>query len=136
MSWRVDGMYNINDNSINNDQLENTEYSARTTAVLREIGVRAHTKGFKYLRTAILLTLDDPGIICAVTKELYPAVAEQYGTTACSVERAMRSAIEHAWSKGDIAALGKYFAYDMTSLQPRPTNSFFIATIAEYIKYC
>ncbi len=124
------------DSRINNDHLENTEYSAKTTAVLREIGIQAHTKGFKYLRMAILLTLDDPGMISAVTKELYPAVAERYGTTVCGVERAMRSAIGHAWNKGDIAALGKYFAYDMTSFQPRPANSFFIATIAEYIRYC
>ncbi len=105
----------------------------RVTAIIHEIGVPAHIKGYQYLREAIILVVGDMDIINAVTKVLYPAVAKRFGTTASRVERAIRHAIEVAWDRGDLETLQKYFGYTVNSTKGKPTNSEFIAMIADRI---
>lgn len=101
------------------------------TDIIHEIGVPAHIKGYQYLREAIILTINDMDIINAVTKMLYPAVAKKFGTTPSRVERAIRHAIEVAWDRGDIETLQKFFGYTVSNIKGKPTNSEFIAMIAD-----
>ncbi|MBR5514579.1 MAG: sporulation transcription factor Spo0A, partial [Clostridia bacterium] len=98
------------------------------------IGVPAHIKGYQYLRTAIMMTIDDNDIINSVTKILYPSVAKKYSTTSSRVERAIRHAIEVAWDRGDIDTLNSYFGYTIHNSRGKPTNSEFIAMIADNIR--
>ncbi|MCD7820904.1 MAG: sporulation transcription factor Spo0A [Clostridiales bacterium] len=104
------------------------------TSIIHEIGVPAHIKGYQYLREAILITIDNMEVINAVTKVLYPEVAKRYGTTASRVERAIRHAIEVAWDRGDIETLQKYFGYTVSNSKGKPTNSEFIAMIADRLQ--
>ena len=101
------------------------------TSVIHEIGVPAHIKGYQYLREAIMITVNDMEVINAVTKVLYPAVAKRFGTTPSRVERAIRHAIEVAWDRGDLETLQKYFGYTVSNAKGKPTNSEFIAMIAD-----
>ncbi len=103
----------------------------RVTGVLHEIGVPAHIKGYQYLREAILYAVADMEVINAVTKVLYPTVAKRFGTTASRVERAIRHAIEVAWDRGDLETLQSYFGYTVSNAKGKPTNSEFIAMIAD-----
>ena len=104
------------------------------TAIIHEIGVPAHIKGYQYLREAILIAVEDMDVINAVTKVLYPEVAKRYGTTASRVERAIRHAIEVAWDRGDLETLQKYFGYTVSNAKGKPTNSEFIAMIADRLQ--
>ena len=104
------------------------------TAIIHEIGVPAHIKGYQYLREAILIAVDDMDVINAVTKVLYPEVGKRYGTTASRVERAIRHAIEVAWDRGDLETLQKYFGYTVSNAKGKPTNSEFIAMIADRLQ--
>lgn len=101
------------------------------TGIIHEIGVPAHIKGYHYLREAIIISVNDMDILNAVTKGLYPSVARQFGTTPSRVERAIRHAIETAWSRGDVETLNKYFGYTISENKGKPTNSEFIAMIAD-----
>ena len=101
------------------------------TAVIHEIGVPAHIKGYQYLREAIIIAVNDMEVINAVTKVLYPAVAKRFGTTPSRVERAIRHAIEVAWDRGDLETLQKYFGYTVSNTKGKPTKSEFIAMIAD-----
>ena len=101
------------------------------TDIIHEIGVPAHIKGYQYLREAIILTINDMDIINAVTKVLYPEVARKFNTTPSRVERAIRHAIEVAWDRGDIEVLQKFFGYTVSNIKGKPTNSEFIAMIAD-----
>ena len=101
------------------------------TGVIHEIGVPAHIKGYQYLREAIMIAVDDMEVINAVTKILYPAVAKRFSTTPSRVERAIRHAIEVAWDRGDLETLQKYFGYTVSNAKGKPTNSEFIAMIAD-----
>ncbi|MBO4853897.1 MAG: sporulation transcription factor Spo0A [Oscillospiraceae bacterium] len=103
----------------------------QVTAIIHEIGVPAHIKGYQYLREAILIAVADMDVINAVTKVLYPEVAHRFDTTASRVERAIRHAIEVAWDRGDLDTLQKYFGYTVNSAKGKPTNSEFIAMIAD-----
>ena len=103
------------------------------TAIIHEIGVPAHIKGYQYLREAILMTVENMDAINAVTKVLYPAVAAEYSTTPSRVERAIRHAIEVAWDRGDLETLQKYFGYTVSNTKGKPTNSEFIALIADRV---
>ena len=94
------------------------------TSVIHEIGVPAHIKGYQYLREAIMIAVDDMEVINAVTKVLYPAVAKRFGTTPSH-------AIEVAWDRGDLETLQKYFGYTVSNTKGKPTNSEFIAMIAD-----
>ena len=104
------------------------------TEILHQIGVPAHIKGYQFLRDAILLTTQDHEYINAVTKRLYPEIAKRNGTTASRVERAIRHAIEVAWDRGDVDTLNSYFGYTIHNLRGKPTNSEFIAMIADKIR--
>ncbi len=101
------------------------------TEIIHEIGIPAHIKGYQYLREAIILTVNDMDVINAVTKVLYPAVAKRFGTTPSRVERAIRHAIEVAWDRGDVEVLQKFFGYTVSGVKGKPTNSEFIAMIAD-----
>ena len=107
---------------------------AQITSIIHEIGVPAHIKGYQYLREAILLTVENMDVINAVTKVLYPEVAKHFGTTASRVERAIRHAIEVAWDRGDLETLQKYFGYTVSNTKGKPTNSEFIAMIADRLQ--
>lgn len=103
----------------------------KVTQTLHQIGVPAHIKGYQYLREAILMTIAEPDSINAVTKLLYPGVAKRFSTTSSRVERAIRHAIEVAWDRGDVEVLNSYFGYTIQSTRGKPTNSEFIAMIAD-----
>jgi len=115
----------------NND---NTDMEAQVTRIIHQIGVPAHIKGYQYLRTAILMTIQDSDIINSVTKVLYPSVAKKYQTTTSRVERAIRHAIEVAWDRGDLDTLNAYFGYTIQNSRGKPTNSEFIAMIADNMR--
>ena len=112
---------------------ENTDsdIEAQVTRIIHQIGVPAHIKGYQYLRTAILMTISDNDMINSVTKVLYPSVAKKYKTTTSRVERAIRHAIEVAWDRGDVDTLNSYFGYTIQNNRGKPTNSEFIAMIAD-----
>ena len=93
--------------------------------------VPAHIKGYQYLREAIMLAIDDMDVINSVTKVLYPEVARKFNTTPSRVERAIRHAIEVAWDRGDLETLQKFFGYTVSNIKGKPTNSEFIAMIAD-----
>ena len=103
------------------------------TPVIHEVGMPAHIKGYQYVREAIILTIKDVNMINAVTKALYPAVARRYNTTPSCVERAIRHAIEVAWNRGDLDTLQRFFGYTVSHSRGKPTNSEFIAMIADHL---
>ena len=115
------------------EETSSRDLERQVTAIIHEIGVPAHIKGYQYLREAIGLAVDDMEIINAVTKVLYPAVAKKFNTTSSRVERAIRHAIEVAWDRGDLETLQKYFGYTVSNAKGKPTNSEFIAMIADRI---
>lgn len=104
------------------------------TEMLHQIGVPAHIKGYHYIRDSIIMCVRRPQMINAVTKELYPAVAERYETTPSRVERAIRHAIEVAWDRGDIDILNSYFGYTIHNGRGKPTNSEFVAMLSDRIR--
>lgn len=104
------------------------------TDIIHQIGVPAHIKGYHYLREAIMLAVNDDTIINSVTKLLYPTVAKRYSTTSSRVERAIRHAIEVAWDRGDVDVLNSYFGYTIHNGRGKPTNSEFIAMIADKLR--
>lgn len=106
----------------------------KVTEILHEIGVPAHIKGYHYLRDSIIMSVEQPDIINAVTKQLYPSVAKKYETTSSRVERAIRHAIEVAWDRGDIDILNSYFGYTIHNDRGKPTNSEFIAMISDRLR--
>ena len=101
------------------------------TEIIHEIGIPAHIKGYQYLREAIICAVNDMDVINAVTKVLYPEVAKKFKTTPSRVERAIRHAIEVAWDRGDVEVLQKFFGYTVSGVKGKPTNSEFIAMIAD-----
>lgn len=106
----------------------------KVTEILHEIGVPAHIKGYHYLRDSIIMSVEHPEIINAVTKQLYPSVAKKYETTSSRVERAIRHAIEVAWDRGDVDVLNSYFGYTIHNDRGKPTNSEFIAMISDKLR--
>ena len=102
--------------------------------IMRQIGVPAHIKGYQYLRDAIMMSVDDSEMLNSITKILYPSIAKQHKTTASRVERAIRHAIEVAWDRGDLETLQKFFGYTVSNIKGKPTNSEFIAMIADKIR--
>ena len=103
------------------------------TDIIHQIGVPAHIKGYHYLREAIIQSVNDKEMLESVTKLLYPAVAKKFATTPSRVERAIRHAIEIAWDRGDIDTLNSFFGYTINTGKGKPTNSEFIALIADKI---
>ncbi len=117
--------------SANIHMFENSSVKVKITDVLHQIGVPAHIKGYHYLRSSIMMCIENPEVINAVTKQLYPAVAQRFDTTPSRVERAIRHAIEVAWDRGDIDVLNSYFGYTIHNSRGKPTNSEFIAMISD-----
>ncbi len=111
-----------------------TDIESEVTKVIHQIGVPAHIKGYQYLRSAIMMTVEDNDIINSVTKILYPTVAKKYQTTTSRVERAIRHAIEVAWDRGDVDTLNSFFGYTIQNSRGKPTNSEFIAMIADNLR--
>ncbi len=104
------------------------------TGIIHEIGVPAHIKGYQYLREAIIIAVGDMDVINAITKVLYPQVAKTFQTTPSRVERAIRHAIEVAWDRGDLDTLQRFFGYTVSNTKGKPTNSEFIALIADKLQ--
>ena len=104
------------------------------TDIMLDIGVPAHLKGYHYLRDAILLSGRDMEVVSSVTKLLYPVVAKRFKTTGQKVERAIRNAIEVSWSRGNAETFEEMFGYSPLSGRPRPTNSEYIARIADKVR--
>ncbi len=107
---------------------------AMVTSMIHEIGVPAHIKGYQYLREAIIIAVEDMEVINAITKVLYPQVAKTFATTPSRVERAIRHAIEVAWDRGDLETLQRFFGYTVSNTKGKPTNSEFIALIADKLQ--
>lgn len=104
------------------------------TDMIHEIGVPAHIKGYQYLREAIMMSVEDVEMLGSITKVLYPTIAKNYQTTPSRVERAIRHAIEVAWSRGRMETLDALFGYTINTGKGKPTNSEFIALIADKIR--
>lgn len=102
--------------------------------IMHQLGIPAHIRGYQYLRTAVLMTVEDPEVMHSITKLLYPAIAKQYSTTSSRVERAIRHAIEVAWDRGDIDVINSYFGYTIQNDRGKPTNSEFIAMISDKLQ--
>ena len=107
---------------------------ANITSIIHEIGVPAHIKGYQYLREAITMVYNNIEILGAITKTLYPAIAEKYKTTPSRVERAIRHAIEVAWTRGNIDSISHLFGYTVNISKSKPTNSEFIAMVADKLR--
>ena len=112
-------------------RLDKNSIESMVTGIIHEIGVPAHIKGYQYLREAIIIAVNDMDVINAITKVLYPQVAKRFDTTPSRVERAIRHAIEVAWDRGDLDTLQRFFGYTVSNTKGKPTNSEFIALIAD-----
>ena len=134
--FHLEALFKSRDNASkkSNDLSASLDLEAQVTKIIHQIGVPAHIKGYQYLRSAILMTIDDSEIINSVTKILYPTVAKKYQTTTSRVERAIRHAIEVAWDRGDVDTLNSYFGYTIQNSRGKPTNSEFIAMIADNLR--
>ena len=104
------------------------------TNMIHEIGVPAHIKGYQYLRSAIIMAVNDMDILNSITKQLYPSIAKIHKTTSSRVERAIRHAIEVAWGRGKVEVIDDLFGYTINAGKGKPTNSEFIALIADKIR--
>lgn len=116
--------YNYGMNTIEND----------VTEIIREIGIPAHIKGYQYIREGIMMAVNDMNMLNYITKLLYPSIAKKYKTTSSSVERAIRHAIEVAWGRGKIDVIEDMFGYTVSAGKGKPTNSEFIALIADKLR--
>ncbi|QGT98976.1 Stage 0 sporulation two-component response regulator (Spo0A) [Candidatus Syntrophocurvum alkaliphilum] len=122
------------DNTVQQNTPTPKNLEVEVTKVIHEIGVPAHVKGYQYLRDAIMLVIEEINYLGAVTKELYPTIAQKYDTTPSRVERAIRHAIELAWDRGDLEKINKFFGYTISGEKGKPTNSEFIAIIADKLR--
>lgn len=110
------------------------DLNASITSIIHEIGVPAHIKGYMYLREAISMVYNDIELLGSITKVLYPDIAKKYKTTSSRVERAIRHAIEVAWSRGNVEAISSLFGYTISISKAKPTNSEFIAMVADKLR--
>ena len=134
----------LRDNGITSDELNkdvaahqlnvSNQVEEKITNIFITVGIPAHIKGYHYLRHAIIMCVNEPEMLNNITKGLYPAVAVRFDTTASRVERAIRHAIEIAWDRGDVDTLNSYFGYTIHNLRGKPTNSEFIALIADKLR--
>lgn len=124
----------IRDSDDNNARSESIE--TMVTVAIQRIGIPPHIRGYQYVRDAIMMVVQDMSLLKAVTTQLYPRIAEKYDTLPTRVERALRHAIEVAWTRGDMEAIQEYFGFTVNSEKGKPTNSEFIAMIADRIKIC
>ncbi|MBR3807152.1 MAG: sporulation transcription factor Spo0A [Lachnospiraceae bacterium] len=120
--------------TVNIEKQEEKNLEKDVTEMIHEIGVPAHIKGYHYLREAIMMCVEDVDMLNAITKALYPEIAKKFQTTSSRVERAIRHAIEVAWSRGRMETLDSLFGYTINTGKGKPTNSEFIALIADKIR--
>lgn len=118
----------------NTDSVLTYDLEKDVTDMIHEIGVPAHIKGYQYLREAIMMSVEEPDMLGSITKVLYPTIARKYQTTSSRVERAIRHAIEVAWSRGRMETLDNLFGYTVNTGKGKPTNSEFVALIADRIR--
>lgn len=129
-----DAMIQVNLDEQEQQRILKLELESEITSLLHEVGIPAHIKGYMYLRTAILETYLNVDFLGQITKVLYPEIARKYETTASRVERAIRHAIEVAWNRGNIDAIDDIFGYTISASKAKPTNSEFIAMIADKLR--
>ncbi|MBQ2986280.1 MAG: sporulation transcription factor Spo0A [Tyzzerella sp.] len=127
-------IYKPKDINLNVENAPEEDLEDKVTNMIHEIGIPAHIKGYHYLRDAIMMAVEDMDVLNAITKILYPTVAKKHRTTSSRVERAIRHAIEVAWSRGKVDVLDQLFAYTVSYGKGKPTNSEFIALIADTIR--
>ncbi|WP_027632920.1 sporulation transcription factor Spo0A [Clostridium hydrogeniformans] len=125
---------NTDNSEFKSSKKEPIDLESEITTIIHEIGVPAHIKGYMYLREAITMVVNDMELLSAVTKELYPSIAKKYNTTASRVERAIRHAIEVAWGRGQVEAINRIFGYTIHNDKGKPTNSEFIAMVADKLR--
>jgi two-component system response regulator (stage 0 sporulation protein A) len=114
--------------------LKRSSLEADVTNIIHEIGIPAHIKGYHYLREAIMMVVEEVDLLGSVTKILYPRIADRFETTSSRVERAIRHAIEVAWSRNNIETIKKFFGYTINTERGKPTNSEFIALVADRLR--
>ena len=131
-SAKGEGADSVKETTVRKESARDLEQDV--TDMIHEIGVPAHIKGYQYLREAIMMSVEDPGMISSITKILYPTIAKRFQTTPSRVERAIRHAIEVAWSRGRMETLDALFGYTIDTGKGKPTNSEFIALIADRIR--
>lgn len=124
----------VNLNESGREMISDIKLEAEITSIIHEIGIPAHIKGYHYLRDSIILSIKDSDMINSITKFLYPTIAKKYQTTASRVERAIRHAIEVAWSRGNLEVINNMFGYTVNKGKGKPTNSEFIALISDKIR--
>ena len=134
--YNIVDLFNIISTLFNNITLSNSNSSLETkiTKMLHALGIPSHIKGYQYIRESILLMYNNPYIIGGITKELYPEVANRYNTTSSRVERAIRHAIEVSWNRGDYEYMEELFGHSVDYDRAKPTNSEFIATVADKLR--
>lgn len=119
---------------VSKDDKKNYDLEALVTDFIHELGVPAHIKGYQYVRTAIMMVVENMELLNYITKQLYPVIAKKYSTTSSRVERAIRHSIEVAWSRGRPETMNKIFGYTIDTGKGKPTNSEFIAMVADRIR--
>jgi len=115
-------------------EIKNIELDSIVTNILRNMGVPAHIKGYQYLREAIIMVVNDIDIINNITRNLYTEIAKKFHATPMSIERAIRNAIEISWGRGNIETVEEIFGYTVSGAKVKPTNSEFIAMIADKLR--
>ena len=115
-------------------QVKNSDLEKAITSLLHSLGIPSHIKGYQYIREGVGLMYKDPSLIGAITKEMYPEIAIKYDTTSSRVERAIRHAIEVSWNRGDYDLMEEIFGHSVDYDRAKPTNSEFIATIADRLR--
>lgn len=131
---KINQMCGVSNSGSATDKPSEIALECAVTEIIHQVGIPAHIKGYHYLRTAIMLAVNDDEMINCITKLLYPTIAKQYQTTSSRVERAIRHAIEIAWDRGDVDVLTNIFSYTVHTSRGKPTNSEFIALIADYLR--
>ena len=134
LTQRIRQLQSKNSTSLRKSPAFQMNIEQRVTNVLHEIGVPAHIRGYHYMREAIMMAVNDMDVLNYITKELYPSIAKKCNTTSSRVERAIRHAIEVAWSRGKIDAIDNLFGYTINNNKGKPTNSEFIALIADRLR--
>lgn len=124
----------VQSTSLSKSNFGGDNVQTRITQIMRDVGVPAHIKGYQYMRDAIIMAIKDREIISAVTKRLYPELAKNHKTTPSRVERAIRHAIEVAWNRGKVDTINDLFGYTINTRKGKPTNSEFIALVADTLR--
>lgn len=117
---------------LDSDELKEKRVKVKIISILREIGVPVHIKGYRYLLDAIYIIAEDPSMVSSITKYIYPTVAKKFNTTTSRAERAIRHAIHCVWSRGNREAIHRYFGNFISADRLYPTNSEFLALVAEF----